>query len=74
MCWYFSLCSFTNCPPLFFRDMLRFLSDEQYDDVILVAEMIPYIEVVVKPRGTFTLLIIFFASIEFTAILMLIYR
>ena len=36
-----------------FRDMLRFLSDEQYSDVILVAEMIPHIEVVVKPRGAF---------------------
>ena len=59
MCWYFSLCSFTDSPSLFFRDMLRFLSDEQYDDVILVAEMIPYIEVVVKPRGTYTLLIFF---------------
>ena len=33
--------------------MLRFLSDEQYSDVILVAEMIPHIEVVVKPHGAF---------------------
>ena len=34
-----------------FRDMLRFLSDEQYNDVILVAQMIPYIEVNVKALG-----------------------
>ena len=34
-----------------FRDMLRFLTEEQYEDVILVAEMIPYIEMNVKPRG-----------------------
>ena len=30
---------------------MRFLSDEQYKDVIHVAEMIPYIEVNVKPHG-----------------------
>ena len=31
--------------------MLRFLTEEQYEDVILVAEMIPHIEMNVKPRG-----------------------
>ncbi|XP_046849688.1 translocation protein SEC63 homolog [Xenia sp. Carnegie-2017] len=32
------------------RDMLRFLYDEQYEDVITVAEMIPHLEINVVPR------------------------
>jgi hypothetical protein len=50
---YFPRFLFINSSVAFkmFRDMLRFLTEEQYEDVILVAEMIPHIEMNVKPRG-----------------------
>ena len=31
--------------------MMRFLSDEQYKDVMLVGGMLPHVEVVVTPQG-----------------------
>ena len=34
-----------------FRAMMRFLTDEQYQDVMLVAGMMPYIDMEVTPQG-----------------------